>query len=98
MCVSRKHFGSTFKGAFAEEIAIPVGARMHAYADEINDLIGGLSETMANAIYCSRKVDLEGEQQCAQPRSVGISWMLLKYIVHKGGQTVSQNDLLDQPH
>jgi len=25
-------------------------------------LIGGLSETMANAIYCSRKVDLEGEK------------------------------------
>jgi len=62
MCVNRKHFGSTFKGAFAEEIAIPVGARMHAYADEINDLIGGLSETMANAIYCSRKVDLAGEK------------------------------------
>ena len=62
MCVNRKHFGSTFKGAFAEEIAIPVGARMHAYADEINDLIGGLSETMANAIYCSRKVKLEGDE------------------------------------
>jgi threonine dehydrogenase-like Zn-dependent dehydrogenase len=63
MCVNRKHFGSTFKGAFAEEIAIPVGARMHAYSDEIDDLIGGLSETMANAIYCSRKVDLQGEKE-----------------------------------
>lgn len=62
MCVNRKHFGSTFKGGFAEEIAIPVGARMHAYSNEINDLIGGLSETMANAIYCSRKVDLESEK------------------------------------
>jgi len=62
MCVTRKHFGSTFKGSFAEEIAIPVGARMHAYSEEINDLVGGLSETMANAIYCSRKVVLEGDE------------------------------------
>jgi threonine dehydrogenase-like Zn-dependent dehydrogenase len=62
MCVTRKHFGSTFKGSFAEEIAIPVGARMHAYSEEINDLVGGLSETMANAIYCSRKVALEGDE------------------------------------
>ena len=62
MCVNRKHFGSTFKGAFAEEIAIPAGARMHAYSEDIKDLIGGLSETMANAIYCSRKVDLQGEK------------------------------------
>jgi threonine dehydrogenase-like Zn-dependent dehydrogenase len=62
MCVIRKHFGSSFKGSFAEEIAIPVGARMHAYSEEINDLVGGLSETMANAIYCSRKVALEGDE------------------------------------
>jgi threonine dehydrogenase-like Zn-dependent dehydrogenase len=62
MCITRKHFGSTFKGSFAEQIAIPVGSRMHPFADEIDDLIGGLSETMANAIYCSRKVKLSGNE------------------------------------
>ena len=63
MCTSRKHFGSTFKGSFAEQIAIPVGARIHSYSEEIDDLIGGLSETMANAIYCSRKVKLDGQEK-----------------------------------
>jgi threonine dehydrogenase-like Zn-dependent dehydrogenase len=58
MCTVRKHFGSTFKGSFAEKIALPVGARIHSYSGEIDDLIGGLSETMANAIYCSRKTQL----------------------------------------
>jgi 2-desacetyl-2-hydroxyethyl bacteriochlorophyllide A dehydrogenase len=56
MCTVRKHFGSTFKGSFAEKIALPVGSRVHSYTSEIDDLIGGLSETMANAIYCSRKI------------------------------------------
>lgn len=59
MCTVRKHFGSTFKGSFAELIAIPVGARVHSYPGPIDDLVGGLSETMANAIYCSRKVNLQ---------------------------------------
>ncbi len=59
MCTVRKHFGSTFKGSFAEKIAIPVGARVHSYSEPIDDLVGGLSETMANAIYCSRKVSLQ---------------------------------------
>jgi 2-desacetyl-2-hydroxyethyl bacteriochlorophyllide A dehydrogenase len=59
MCTVRKHFGSTFKGSFAEKIAIPIGARVHSYSDPIDDLVGGLSETMANAIYCSRKVSLQ---------------------------------------
>ena len=58
MCTVRKHFGSTFKGSFAEKIAIPVGARVYSYAGPIDDMVGGLSETMANAIYCSRKIDL----------------------------------------
>ncbi len=58
MCIVRKHFGSTFKGSFAEKIALPVGARVHSYTSQIDDLIGGLSETMANAIYCSRKTHL----------------------------------------
>lgn len=62
MCTDRKHFGSTFKGSFAEKLAIPVGARVHAYTSPIDDLIGGLSETMANAIYCSRKVELRGDE------------------------------------
>lgn len=62
MCTDRKHFGSTFKGSFAEKMAIPVGARVHAYTSPIDDLIGGLSETMANAIYCSRKVELRGDE------------------------------------
>lgn len=62
MCIARKHFGSTFKGSFAEQIAIPVGSRMHSFGAEIDDLIGGLSETMANAIYCSRKVELSGNE------------------------------------
>ena len=61
MCTVRKHFGSTFLGSFAEKIAIPAGARVHSYTSEINDLIGGLSETMANAIYCSRKIDLNND-------------------------------------
>jgi threonine dehydrogenase-like Zn-dependent dehydrogenase len=59
MCTVRKHFGSTFKGSFAEKIALPVGSRVHSYTSEIDDLIGGLSETMANAIYCSRKIQLQ---------------------------------------
>lgn len=59
MCIVRKHFGSTFKGSFAEKIALPVGSRVHSYTSEIDDLIGGLSETMANAIYCSRKIQLQ---------------------------------------
>lgn len=62
MCLERKHFGSTFKGSFAEKIAIPFGARYHAYDEEIDDSIGGLSETMANAIYCSRKVEIVGNE------------------------------------
>jgi len=62
MCIERNHFGSTFKGSFAEQIAIPVGARMHPYAADIDDLIGGLSETMANAIYCTRKVKIIGNE------------------------------------
>jgi len=59
MCTARKHFGSTFNGSFAEKIALPVGSRVHSYKGEIDDLIGGLSETMANAIYCSRKIQLQ---------------------------------------
>jgi 2-desacetyl-2-hydroxyethyl bacteriochlorophyllide A dehydrogenase len=59
MCTVRKHFGSTFKGSFAEKIALPVGSRVHPYTSEIDDQIGGLSETMANAIYCSRKIQLQ---------------------------------------
>jgi len=62
MCTVRKHFGSTFKGSFAEKIALPVGSRVHSYTSEIDDLIGGLSETMANAIYCSRKIQLQSDQ------------------------------------
>ena len=62
MCAVRKHFGSTFKGSFAEKIALPVGSRVHSYTSEIDDLIGGLSETMANAIYCSRKIQLQNDQ------------------------------------
>ena len=59
MCKVRRHFGSTFKGSFAEKIALPLGSRVHSYTSEIDDLIGGLSETMANAIYCSRKVQIQ---------------------------------------
>lgn len=62
MCIARKHFGSTFKGSFAEQIAIPVGSRMHPFNSKIDDLIGGLSETMANAIYCSSKVKMSGNE------------------------------------
>lgn len=61
MCVTRRHFGSTFKGSFAEQIAIPIGSRVHSYTKPIDDLIGGLTETMANAIYCSRKIPLQSE-------------------------------------
>ena len=60
MCVARNHFGSVYRGSFAEKIAIPFGARMHRYSSPINDLIGGLSETMANAIYCAKKVNMNG--------------------------------------
>jgi threonine dehydrogenase-like Zn-dependent dehydrogenase len=59
MCTAKMHFGSTFKGSFAEEISLPIGSRVHSYRDEIDDLIGGLSETMANAIYCSRRIQLQ---------------------------------------
>lgn len=56
MCSARRHFGSSFKGSFAEKIALPIGSRVHTFSSPIDDLIGGLSETMANAIYCSRKI------------------------------------------
>lgn len=62
MCVERRHFGSTFKGSFAEEIAIPLGSRMQILPHNIDDAIGGLSETMANAIYCAEKVNLQGNE------------------------------------
>lgn len=62
MCSVRKHFGSTFKGSFAEEIALPLGSRVHSYQDHIDDLVGGLSETMANAIYCSQRTQLQDEE------------------------------------
>lgn len=62
MCLERRHFGSSFKGGFAEEIAIPLGARMQTLPSNIDDAIGGLSETMANAIYCADKVSLQGDE------------------------------------
>lgn len=62
MCTARNHFGSTFKGSFAEEMAIPLGARMHPYSEPIDDSIGGLTETMANAIYCSRKINFKSDE------------------------------------
>jgi threonine dehydrogenase-like Zn-dependent dehydrogenase len=62
MCLERRHFGSTFKGSFAEEIAIPSGSRIQILPDSIDDAIGGLSETMANAIYCAEKVSLQGDE------------------------------------
>jgi len=62
MCLERRHFGSTFKGGFAEEIAIPHGARMQVLPSNIDDGVGGLSETMANAIYCAEKVSLRGDE------------------------------------
>lgn len=62
MCTKRKHFGSNFMGSFAEQISLPMGSRIHAYSGLIDDQIGGLSETMANAIYCSSKVQLEGSE------------------------------------
>ncbi|NDC48819.1 MAG: hypothetical protein EBZ61_07045 [Micrococcales bacterium] len=62
MCVERRHFGSTFKGSFAEEIAIPFGSRMQILPHNIDDAVGGLSETMANSIYCAEKVCLQGDE------------------------------------
>lgn len=62
MCNVRKHFGSAFKGSFAEKIALPVGSRVHPFTQQIDDLVGGLSETMANAIYCSRKVQIDNSK------------------------------------
>jgi 2-desacetyl-2-hydroxyethyl bacteriochlorophyllide A dehydrogenase len=63
MCLKRMHFGSTLKGSFAEQISIPFGARVHTYSNSIDDSIGGLSETMANAIYCSKKVEIVGHEK-----------------------------------
>jgi threonine dehydrogenase-like Zn-dependent dehydrogenase len=62
MCVVKKHFGSTYKGSFAEQIALPIGALVHVFKGFIDDLVGGLSETMANAIYCSRKFQITGDE------------------------------------
>ena len=62
MCTKKRHFGSTYMGSFAEQIALPFGSRLHAYTDFIDDQIGGLSETMANAIYCVDKVGLDGSE------------------------------------
>jgi len=61
MCTKRAHFGSTFKGAFAETVAIPHGARMHRFRDAIDEAVGGLSETMANAIYCAKRAGISGQ-------------------------------------
>lgn len=63
MCVERRHFGSTYKGSFAEYISIPVGARIHCFKEAIDDQVGGLSETMANAIYCASRANLNGSER-----------------------------------
>lgn len=58
MCEKKRHFGSYYKGAFSNFVQIPRGARMHKYLEPIDDLIGGLSESMANAIYCTKRSGL----------------------------------------
>ncbi len=83
MCITRRHFGSTFKGSFAENIAIPFGARMHRYSSPINDLIGGLSETMANAIYCVEKVNLNVNESVAILGMGSIGSCLAHYLIRK---------------
>jgi threonine dehydrogenase-like Zn-dependent dehydrogenase len=35
---------------------------MHRYEEKIDDLIGGLTETMANAIYCASRAELRGNE------------------------------------
>ena len=62
MCLSTRHFGSTFRGAFSDLVIIPQGARMHRYSTYIDEAVGGLSETMANAIYCSSRAGLSGQE------------------------------------
>lgn len=62
MCIRRAHFGSTYPGGFADTVLLPSGSRIHVFTREIDDLVGGLAETMANAIYCSSKVK-PGESQ-----------------------------------
>jgi threonine dehydrogenase-like Zn-dependent dehydrogenase len=62
MCLVRKHFGSTFQGSFAEKISLPIGSRIHKFSGAIDDKIGGLTETMANAIYCSRKIRISEDK------------------------------------
>ncbi len=58
MCQARRHFGSTYRGAFSDFVQIPRGALMHRFPEEIDDKVGGLSETMANAIYGVKRVEI----------------------------------------
>jgi len=81
MCTERNHFGSTYKGSFAEKISIPFGARMHRYTSPINDLIGGLTETMANAIYCAKKVALKGDESVVILGMGSIGGCLCHYLM-----------------
>ena len=55
MCVEKRHFGNAYKGGFAEYVQLPKGARIHRFRGPIDDRIGGLAESMANAIYCLQR-------------------------------------------
>jgi threonine dehydrogenase-like Zn-dependent dehydrogenase len=61
MCSKKRHFGSTYKGGFAEYVKLPKGARIHKFRGPIEDRIGGLAESMANAIYCVHRSKLKSK-------------------------------------
>ena len=81
MCLSKRHFGSTFRGAFSELVAIPQGARMHRYSKDVDEAVGGLSETMANAIYCSKRAGLKGQESVLILGMGSIGACLANYLV-----------------
>lgn len=63
MCQEKRHFGSTFKGAFSDVIQVPRGALMHKSPAQIDDSVGGLAETMANAIYAVNRVGVPADSR-----------------------------------
>ena len=81
MCLSKKHFGSSFRGAFSELVAIPKGARMHRYSKYIDEAVGGLSETMANAIYCSKRAGVTGQESVLILGMGSIGACLTEYLL-----------------
>ena len=55
LCPHGRHLGSGFPGAFAERVALPVGARVHDIPETLTTLQAVLAEPMACALHAVRR-------------------------------------------